>query len=740
MSIKKSALFNKRKGSFTPAVAILLVFFILVATLSIDYSRFNSVEPIVHRQASNALDVALMNYDIKLKDAYDLYGVSDSDAASQQISYCLNKSLTAADFKTPYHVTLESLDVSSVGAGLADKDTLKQMIIENHSKAFIANQMAEWLERIDALKDLEKVINLVEQFNTIVKQVSKLEKLYYDLKALYDQFDTWQNTAKKFDGAAIASHLINLYDDLDDIEDDIDVLKEEREDDPLGDNLNSELYDEKLEKLNDKFDRVEDDIEELEDEVSDFIDSVDIVFDLIDETKQFSDQLSDVCNEVEAVIESLPTDSIETFNNNLGDIVKNVAEYAQEILDGLSDANAAFNSQVEIIDNLADEVKQYTDLLKDLLDDEPSSADQYKNILSLDGQISFTIIDLLKHEISGQDSLSFKRVFNALYQLTRRVATGQLGYDFGEIPEDVYQKLPSRQQNLQSQLLGFNNHSVSGSNAQIDALNQQMEQSTDFVKMLTGAMANGMQSIVEKMIIADYIMQNFSYNYQADAPAHNRYFSGAEVEYILNGNRVAGTNAIFTEATIFGTRTVLNAISILAFKETELNSITAELAAMTGGLSYPVIYGLCVIGWSAIESGIDLAHLKDHKRVLFFKLGNDINFDLSLDALFNPPSQEAFDNVVDDLNPLALDYSNYLFLLLLAQPEDVTLYRIMDMITVSDVLEDKELASYKTEIALKMSYRLNSWFNASKLAPAQTVGQQLTLFYKVYNLKLQRGY
>ncbi len=740
MSVKNSKLHSKRKGSFTPAVAILLVFFILVATLSIDYSRFNSVEPIVHKQVSNALDVALMDYNLDLKDTYDLYAINDIDKLHQQVETCLAMTMTATDFNTPYRVTIESLDVNFVGAGLYDKDVLKQMIIENHSKAFVADQMSEWLERINALKDLEKVINLVEQFNTIVKQISRIEKLYYDLKALYVQFDTWQNTAKQFDGAAIASRLISYYDDLEDIEDDIEALKKEKAEDPLGDNLKKKDYQKEIAKLFDEYRSIENDIKALEYEVNNFINSVDIVFDLIDKTKQFSDQLSDVCDEVEVLIDSLPTDSVDELNSNLGDIVKNVAEYANTVIDGLSDANVAFNKQVELIDGLAKEVVQYKELLKGLLTDVSGSADQYKNRLSLDGQISFIIIDLLKHEIGGQGGLSFKTVFDKLFQLTRRVVTGQLGYEFGEIPEDVYQQLPSKQQAVLSQEIGLANQVASGQDEQIDALNQQMNQSTDFVKILTGAMVDGMQSVVEKMIIADYTLRHFTYNHQDGQVIHNRYFSSAEVEYILNGNRVAGANAIFTEAKIFGIRTVLNAVSILAFKETELNTITAELAAMTGGLSYPVIYGLCVIGWSAIESGIDMSHLKDNKRVLFFKLGQDINFDLSLDMLDNPPSFDAFENAVDDINPLAFDYSNYLFLLLLMQPEDVTLYRIMDMISVSDVTENCDLASFKTEVELKMSYRLNSWFNTNNVAAGKKSGQQPMLFYKLYDLELQRGY
>ncbi len=742
MSVKKRKLITKRKGSFTPFVAVMLVFFILVASVTIDYSRFNSVDTIVQSQVSNAIDVGLMDYDVKLKDTYDLYGITDAAALHQQVDRCLAKSLTATDFKTPYRVTLESLNVNFVGGGLADKDTLKQMIIENHSKAFIANQMSEWIDRINMLKDLEKVINLVEQFNTMVKQISKLEKLYYDLKALYDQFDNWQKAAKEFDGAAIADRLIDYYDDLDDIEDDIDALKAKKADDPLAGNLNKDLYKDELDKLDDKSERINKKIKKLEDEVTNFIDGVDIVTNLISETKQFSDQISDVCDDVEDVIDSLPTNSIKAFNSDLGDIVKNVKNYAEEIFDGLSDANKAFNKQVELIEDLSDEVKQYTNLLEDLLNDKPSSPDKYKNILTLDGQISFTLIDLLKHEANGKSGLSFKKVFDALYQLTRRVVTGQLGYDFGEIPEAVYQKLPSRQRSYQSQLFSFDNKPASGRDAQVDALNKQMEQSTDFVKMLSGAMVAGMQGVIEKMIIADYTMQHFSYNYQEDGPDHNKYFKTAEVEYILHGSRSAGSNALFTEATIFGIRMVLNAISILAFKETELNTIAGELALMTGGLSYPVIYGLCVVGWAAIESGIDLSHLKDKKRVLFFKLGNDINFDLSLDVLEDSSKFGTFENAVDDINPLAFDYSDYLFLMLVVQSEEVTLYRIMDMISVSDVLADRELASFKTEVDVKMSYRLNSWFKANDLAPAtlQSTNQKPTLFHKVYNLELQRGY
>ncbi len=735
MFSKSTVKLRRRKGNFTPAVAILMVFFVLLATLTIDYSRFNSVQPIVRSQLNNAIDIALLDYDSDLKNGYDLYGVTDQQKLREQIEYYLNKSLAADDFTTPYHVVIEQVTVDSSIGDLTDKGTLRQMIIENHSKAFIANKLTDWLERLDILRDLSKVIDMVEQFNKVVERVSKLEKMYRDLEDLYNQFEDWQTTAQNFDGAAIADQLLDLYDDLAEVEDDIREQRN-KDDKDAWSVYQDGLLDTELYHLMDVRSRIEGDIDDAKELLSDFIEQTDIVFDLLTKTKQFSDQLAVVCDDVQAILDTLPTDSLEAFNQRLGSVVTNITDYARQILTSLESANQAFNQQITEIDNLANETRRYVDLLDDLLNAESFDPSDYQNELTLEGQITFSVIDILVRQDAADAPFSFSAIFDILYDRARQTVETQFGYNYGDIPQDIYDQLPSSSLGQQAPIYEISPRTTGDKFAQSEALHEQMDQSIDFTKLLSEAALSGSQALIEKMIIIDYVLNHFSHNYddEQDVEKHNRYFSTAEVEYIINGDRVGSTNALMTEAGIFGMRTALNAVSILAFKQSQLTVVSTELAALTGGVSYPLVYGLCVIGWASIESGIDIFQLKEGEPVLFFKMANDINFDLSLEALANFSGQAEVTKVVDQINPLAFEYEDYLFLILLTQDEDLILYRIMDMISVSDLLTDSELANYKTGLSVTVHYRLDSWFGTSLANVTKGIAS------KQYVITLKRGY
>ncbi len=725
---------KRRRGSFTPSVALLLVFFILLATLTIDYSRFNSVQPIVQAQLSNALDIALMDYDAALKDGYDLYGFGDGENVRRQIEYYLAKALDE-QLVMPYQVTVESVTVDGLSGGIVDKETLRQMIIQNHSKAFIANQLTDWLERLDLLRDLGDLIAMVEQFNDIVKSVSKLDRMYNDLKDLYDEFADWYSMAKNFDGAAIATDLKDLYAALADVDDDISNYQAQIEEDDWA-VFQNDWYDQQLNDMLSERNRIAEKIDEVEDVVLDFIESADSVFELLSKTRQFSDQLAVVCDDVQVVIDALPTESLSDYNDGLGEIVAGIEQYANDILGSLRAGNAAFNQQVTALDDLATELQHYLDLLADLLGDEPFDADAYQNDLTLEGQITFSVIDILLRQDEDDAPFDFGVVLDALYDMGRHVVEQQFDYDLGEIPRDIYAQLPSRSLGQIEPLFELGPRSAGGKWAKSDDLQAQMTESVDLTKQLSSAMLSSTEKTIEKMIIADYVLHYFSYHYRpaGDNPPHNPYFSRAEVEYIINGDRLGSVNALMTETGIYGMRTALNALSILAFKQTELNIVSGELAAMTGGVSYPLIYGLCVIGWSAIESGIDISQLKAGERVVFFKLANNINFDLSVDALLGSTEQNAALAVVDELNPLAFDYGDYLFLMLLAQDETVILERIADMVSLSNLLDGAKLADYKTELTVTLNYRIDSWFGIDLAAVADHLGS------KVFTVQLKRGY
>ncbi len=726
--------YNRRRGSFTPAVAILLVFFIVVASLVIDYSRFNSAESVVVKQLSNAADVALLDYCTPLKDSYNLYAFTDRSGVRDTTLEYLQRGLTSARARQLYRVKIDDLTVSTSGLGLSDKAVLRQMIVENHSKAFVANRLKKWIERFEVLRELDRLIDLVARFNDIVARVADLEKSYRALKSLHATFVEWYDYAKQFDGAAVARRIADKRLELAAAEEAVEAFKAQLPDDNLGQDM-SITDNLELTRLIVARNDIAVQIEEQKDSIRKFVSGLDTLAQLTSKMLSFSDQLDAVCQDVGDMLASLPSESIALLNADLGKVISGVQNYGIQILDELSSANDLINEQLQVLEGYSEEVAQYAALLETLLDDRDLSSDAYANALTFEGEVAFTAIQILMRNASSEGGFSFKAVMDALYHFSRRVVEAQLGYDLGEIPVDQYEVLPSH-----PVFDGFRGGSGSFAVSQTDkqqAMHAQMDQSTNFLKSLAGDLFGEMEGALEKMIIADYIVTHFSHNYADDEDeiVNNRYLPQSEIEYILNGQRVGAHNALLTEASIYSMRLALNAISILAFKQTELNTVTTEIAALTGGLSYPLVYGLAVVGWSAIESGIDVYQLKQSEKVVFFKLAGDINFDLSLETLMNFDGSAQISQTIDQLNPLAFDYADYLFLLLLDQSEDETLRRIMDMISLSEQLEGVAWKDLKTDIDISLHYHIDSWYGEEKgLLEGRVFGENNS------EIELHKGY
>ncbi len=704
---------RRLRGSFTPAVAILMVFLIVVASLVIDYSRFNSAQSFAANQLSNAVDIALLDYYAPLQEEYDLYALNDSSKAQDTVLNYLYKAFSDSGHRQFYRVEVDKLKLSFRGEGLSDKAVLRQMIVENHSKAFVANGLTMWIERLEVLKGIDQLIGVVAQFNDIVKRLAELEGSYRKLKVVHQTFVDWYDYVRKFDGEKIAQKIASLELDLLVADSDIAEFKASLPQlEPEQDMLMSDRIE--LLKLTSVRDKVINRIDDCKLAIRRFIDGADSINQLIANTVNFSQQVDALCENIDGLLNSLTNDSIELRNQNVGSVVSGIKDYATQLLDNLQAANKKIAKKLKGYQSFSAEVAQYKAVLSTLLDSSQLSAESYRNLLQFDGELAFTTIQILMRNSDDSGKSGFQVVLEKLYQFSEKVVARQFGYDLGEIPPEVYSKLPSR-----PVVKANRGGSGSFSKVMIDkqrAMHDQMNRSTDLLKTLTSGILGKAESGIEKMIIADYVMTHFSHNYAVSETkiANNRYLRDSEVEYILQGNAKGAYNALMTEATIYSMRLALNAMSILAFKQTELNAVTTEIAALTGGLSYPIVYGLCTVGWSGIESAIDLHHLKKREKVIFFKLAGDINFDMSLENLMNFDDAAQFDQTVDEFNPLAFDYGDHLFLLLLIQSEDKTLTRIMDAVSLSDQLQDISWCDLKTDFDISLSYRIKSWYGDIK--------------------------
>ena len=102
----------------------------------------------------------------------------------------------------------------------------------------------------------------------------------------------------------------------------------------------------------------------------------------------------------------------------------------------------------------------------------------------------------------------------------------------------------------------------------------------------------------------------------------NNYFYGAEIEYILYGNKTAATNVTYTKASIYAIRFAFNCI--YAFTNSTIRNSTmaaglAVQAATMGIVPYQVVQIVLQLALAAAESAIDLDMMNNGLKVAVVK-------------------------------------------------------------------------------------------------------------------------
>lgn len=187
-----------------------------------------------------------------------------------------------------------------------------------------------------------------------------------------------------------------------------------------------------------------------------------------------------------------------------------------------------------------------------------------------------------------------------------------------------------------------------GTNKGSSAPKENSKKTTSLFSSLTKGLSNMAETLRDNLYISDYIISMFSYDTiekeavekaakekAADPKAEmkiqtitkedinetNNWAMGSEVEYILYGG-TNSSNKTKAAATIYGIRLALNLV--YAFTDTQIRgtalAVATPLSAATLGIiPVPLIQGAIIIGLSCIESGIDLAQIKDGKAVRLYK-------------------------------------------------------------------------------------------------------------------------
>lgn len=240
------------------------------------------------------------------------------------------------------------------------------------------------------------------------------------------------------------------------------------------------------------------------------------------------------------------------------------------------------------------------------------------------------------------------------------------------VPDSVYATLPSVRADVRSS--GFD-------------LFDSFEDADGFIQKLTGAsepytLKEAGEDLLNKYLICDYAASYLSDISQKTASAVGNDFI-CEKEYVLGGHKESEENIKTVSNLLLGIRFIFNFVH--CYNDEVKHGFASEIgnaiaAALTGGAGGELFAILLIGAWSLAESYIDVKELRSGNKVPVIKTEN--TWKSSIDGLISmigPDNEEE----QDDEKTFALDYGQYLLLLMLLTPADTVLYRIADVIEIN---------------------------------------------------------
>lgn len=217
--------------------------------------------------------------------------------------------------------------------------------------------------------------------------------------------------------------------------------------------------------------------------------------------------------------------------------------------------------------------------------------------------------------------------------------------------------------------------SVSGGKADSDNASDSYSSQKSIASQILGKITKILEEGRDDLYVLGYIFGNFSYativqdiaEETADAAelknivaetfsgykinAANNYMYGAEIEYILYGNKTPKNNVASAKATIFAIRFICN--SIFAFSDSEIRATTeaaglAVQAATAGFVPYQIVQIAMQFSLALAESAIDLEEMMAGKKVVVMKTRDTWN--MSISGIGRKALEAAKDKVKDTLN------------------------------------------------------------------------------------------
>lgn len=192
--------------------------------------------------------------------------------------------------------------------------------------------------------------------------------------------------------------------------------------------------------------------------------------------------------------------------------------------------------------------------------------------------------------------------------------------------------------------------------------------------------------MVKELLYQKYLLDHFG-TFQTDTKVEMSTALDYEIEYILKGKDSDYDNLKALASNLLVYRMLVNTVSLMVSSSS--NSQAREVATVLVGFTgIPVLVTITktiiLLVWGLAESFVDLAALLREKAVAIFKEFKDFSIELKDLPFINKKTiQNKVDKIDSHKSPLYLDYSDYLYILLLLENNKIKTYRALDIIQIN---------------------------------------------------------
>lgn len=721
-----------RKRASLSIVTLLLVLPLMAFFLFlVDTLRVSQAKQRMELSTNKAMEAALVEYDGEIYEKYRLMTLKGEEEPRAIFKRALDFSNNEAGSRPglpSYKVKSMKL---SLGAPLSDRKALKTAIIKKHEKYFIVSSLEQWMKKLEELKKLKPYAKACEAYSEGLAEVLKLKKIYDKLGQIYMAMEHLERSVGSIHiGYTIAS--------IHELEEEIKALKEE------------------LSELRSKLRGFNSTMSPSTDE-----DNLEVDTDLQVEIERLRDLISE--KEEELSLKRGLLDSVIERNKKLDDYYKKTSELKTK----LEKAGIKVKKKEEEIENLSQEadIGEAKELVKKLVqkvdmaigeiagleprlkEDAGRGETQNRNIRrALNRKEAYqgenTIISLVYAKLSDNEKISSlfglwdkrdgKVEVNTIMDIIWLALNGELLPDFAGLSEPDFSEaphIPSKDETIQENLVveklleRYKESRPGEEDFGTRALEKTAKSSKD---MADKDLSFDIKKIFDKMVIASYITDTFSH-YSFKEEDKSKFFSGAEVEYILSGSESTKHNLVITQLKIFGLRFCLNFVPVALYKADDIDRMSLFLSSFTAGLGYPIYKGIVTLAWCSIETLADLKEINEGRGSIIIKTRNDIITSLSVDQT-QMEQKELIDRELKKVRPwssdtedeedegggdgkLRMNYEEHLFLFLLIENEDDSLIRIADLIALKEDLDTRKLY---TALEADIGYNIGRLFPGAR--------------------------